>query len=363
MASSRYAVRAPRGRVEHDDRLPERRRLREPHRARDHRLVHLVAEVLAHLGLDLLGEPGARVVHREHDPPHVERRVERPDQRHVAEQLAETLERVVLALDRHDHVVGRGEPVHREQAERRRAVDEHDVVLGADEVERPLELELAAERGHELDLGAGEVDGRGEHEEVLEARRLDAVERGHVVHEHVVDRALDVAGVDAEPGRRVALRVEVDHQHPEPELGERRAEVDGGGRLADATLLVGDRDHPGERELARLRLLDFAFTLGGAGVGRAESAVRGGSGRRPRTRHRRLRRWSPWTRCARRGGRHRRRATRREVGRWAAPVSGSGPAAAGAGRRDRRRRRGGRSWPDRGVAQRSIRCPRRRCSV
>ena len=91
----------------------------------------------------------------------------------------ETLERVVLALDRHDHVVGRGQPVDGQQTERRRAVDEHEVVLVADRVERPLELELAAEGGDELDLGAGEVDGRRDHEEVLDARRLDAVvERG-----------------------------------------------------------------------------------------------------------------------------------------------------------------------------------------
>ena len=36
-------------------------------------LYTFVAEVLAHLGLDLLGEPGPGVVHREHDPAHVER--------------------------------------------------------------------------------------------------------------------------------------------------------------------------------------------------------------------------------------------------------------------------------------------------
>ena len=43
----------------------------------------------------------------------------------------ETLERVVLALDRDDHVVGRREPVDRQQPERRRAVDEHEVVVVA----------------------------------------------------------------------------------------------------------------------------------------------------------------------------------------------------------------------------------------
>ena len=49
-----------------------------------------------------------------------------------------------------------------------------------------------------------------------------------------------------EAGRRVALRVEVHHQHPVVELGQRGAEVHRGGGLAHATLLVGDRDHPGQ---------------------------------------------------------------------------------------------------------------------
>ena len=82
-------------------------------------------------------------------------------QRDVAEQLAQTLERVVLALDRDDHVVGRGEPVDRQQAERRRAVDEGEVVVvRAIVASARSQLQLAGERGDELDLGAGEVDGR-----------------------------------------------------------------------------------------------------------------------------------------------------------------------------------------------------------
>ena len=125
----------------------------------------------------------------------------------------EAFERVVLALHRDDHVVGGGQPVDGEQAERGRAVDEDDVVLGADQVECPAELELAAEGGDQLDLGAREVDGGRQHEEVLEARGLDAVEGGGVGHDHVVDRRLHVAVVDPEAGRRVALRVEVDDEH------------------------------------------------------------------------------------------------------------------------------------------------------
>ena len=47
-----------RRRIEHDDRLPERRRFRDPHRPRDDRPVDLGAEVLPHLALDLLRQLG-----------------------------------------------------------------------------------------------------------------------------------------------------------------------------------------------------------------------------------------------------------------------------------------------------------------
>ena len=44
----------------------------------------------------------------------------------------------------------------------------------------------------------------------------------------------------------VALRIEVDHQHPVAEIGEAGGQVHGGRRLADAALLVGDGDDAGE---------------------------------------------------------------------------------------------------------------------
>ena len=245
----------------------------------------------------------------------------------------EPLEGVVLALDRHDHVVGRGQAVHGQQPERRRAVDEHEVVLVADRVERPLELELAAERGHQLDLGAGEVEGRRDHEQVLEAGRLDAVERRRVVHEDVVDRALDVAGVDARArsmalpwGSRSTTRTR------RPDSARRGAEVHRGRGLAHATLLVGDGDDPGQLERrGRRPRRRSAVTASAAGSGSA--APPGSVG--------------PFG-LGRGGG------ARRRLG---APDSGVGLACD----RGRRRRGGRRGGPDRrGRVRRPARVGRRR---
>ena len=62
------------------------------------------------------------------------------------------------------------------------------------------------------------------------------------VEQHVADRDLDVLGVDAERERQAGLGVEVDEEHPEALVGERRSEGDDRRRLGDPTLLVGDGD-------------------------------------------------------------------------------------------------------------------------
>ena len=65
------------------------------------------------------------------------------------------------------------------------------------------------------------------------------------------------------PTLQRALRVEVDQQHPAAELGQRGAEVDRRGGLADSALLVAQRDDPGRAVLAD-RLL-AAATRGAVG--------------------------------------------------------------------------------------------------
>ena len=49
------------------------------------------------------------------------------------------------------------------------------------------------------------------------------------------------------PTVRFACGIHVDAEHPISALGERTAEIDGAGRLADAALLVRDRNYLGQR--------------------------------------------------------------------------------------------------------------------
>jgi hypothetical protein len=82
----------------------------------------------AHLVGDLVGQLGAPVVHGQQDRRHVQVGVEvRAHEVDVRQQLPEPLQRVVLALDRDQHLVRGDQRVDGEQTERGRAVDEHVV--------------------------------------------------------------------------------------------------------------------------------------------------------------------------------------------------------------------------------------------
>ena len=72
--------------------------------------------------------------------------------------------------------------------------------------------------------------------------------------QHVIGRAVAVAAIDAETGRGVALRIEIDDQDALANRGECRAQVDRRRGLADAALLVGQRQ---DARMGRRRLISI----------------------------------------------------------------------------------------------------------
>ena len=66
--------------------------------------------------------------------------------------------------------------------------------------------------------------------------------RGPVIQD-VGDGSLDLAEVDPETDGQVGLGIHVDREDSLAQLGQRTGQVDRGGRLANAALLVRDRDH------------------------------------------------------------------------------------------------------------------------
>src|SRR5688500_17913605 len=88
-----------------------------------------------------------------------------PDRR---DEIAEPLERVVLALHRNNHGVRGREAVHREKVERGRAVDENEIVLVLDYVQRRLQTELPPLEVDHFDFSARKLAIRGK--QIVRAR-------------------------------------------------------------------------------------------------------------------------------------------------------------------------------------------------
>jgi hypothetical protein len=80
--------------------------------------------------------------------------------------------------------------------------------------------------------------------EVGNPRRSNRRTRNRFAGEDVIDGRLDISMVQTKPGRRVALRVEVDHQNACAGQGKVGADVHRGGRLPHSALLIGDGHHP-----------------------------------------------------------------------------------------------------------------------
>src|SRR5690606_1032971 len=171
----------------------------------------------------------------------------RADAAQRRDEVGQSFERKIFAVQRDQHGVGRDERVQREQAERRRAVDEDTVEAIAQRLQERAQTRLAVRQRDELDFGAGQVALGGKCGGVVARGRWE--ERGRVgagAGEGVGGRADGAAlTTEADAAGYVALWVGVDEEDPLVGEGQRGREVDGGGGLADAALLVRDGDDPG----------------------------------------------------------------------------------------------------------------------
>ena len=102
--------------------------LAEPDITRNHRIENQLAQIVPRIGFDLLGQVVASVIHGQHNT--FDPQVRIGGTPHIADgqqELAQPLKRQELALQRHQHGVRGNKRIHRQQAERGRTVDQHDI--------------------------------------------------------------------------------------------------------------------------------------------------------------------------------------------------------------------------------------------
>ena len=187
-------------------------------------------------------------------------------------RLLDPLQREVLGLAAEQGLVGRDERVHGQQAESRRAVDHHDVVVLADLGDRLAQGQLPPDPAGQGDLGLGQAQVGRDH------RVVNRLGGGAAPGEHVTDRRVGL-GVDVEVVGEVALRVEVDRQDAQAGHAEGLHDVAYRGGLSGSALLAEDRD----RERHRRESKPAALLRGvpGPGASRRPRARSGGCGGPP----------------------------------------------------------------------------------
>ena len=87
------------------------------------------------------------------------------------DEIGQPFEREVLAVQRDEHGVGGDQRVQRQQAERRRTVDDDESIAGAQRVDERAQPALAIGQRNELDFGAGKIAGGGDEVQMLERGR------------------------------------------------------------------------------------------------------------------------------------------------------------------------------------------------
>ncbi len=138
--------------------------------------------------------------------------------------------------------------VDRQQVQRRGTVDQHVVqakLVHRRLAQRIVQQETALFIAHQLDIRRAQVDrGRHDHEPV-DRGRLDHLVQRDILDQQLIGGHVPVRRFDPQPGRGIALRVDIHHQNPLSAFDQRRGQVDCRRGLADTALLVGDGNDSG----------------------------------------------------------------------------------------------------------------------
>src|SRR5690606_20386977 len=116
-----------------------------------------------------------------------------------------SLQRVVLALDRDEHRVGGDQCVHREDVQRRWAVDQNVVEVALDARQLQAQALFAALAVEQFHLGGGEVAVGGDDPVVGGFDQEQRLAAAGLVHQHVVRGQFDRVLVDAGTDGGIAL--------------------------------------------------------------------------------------------------------------------------------------------------------------
>ena len=158
------------------------------------------------------------------------------------EQLAQSLEGEVFALNRDDHAVRCSEGIQGDEAQRRGAIDQNEVEFLAQRLQSLAHPLLSLSLANEFDFCTDQVDVGGQEPQVGVARFDDGGSGVRLGNQTLVGARFDRFRIDPNARAAVGLRIRIHQEGPVFQSAEARSEVDGGGRLSDAAFLVCNGD-------------------------------------------------------------------------------------------------------------------------
>ena len=202
--------------------------------------------MLAHFIDDLLREPGASVEHRHHHARQLQRWIH-PGVAKLVRQPGDhrnALQRIILALQRHQQIVRRRERVQGQRAQGRRAVDQDDIEPagihhGLQRVPHPMDVVFEA---RDLDVRAAHVQLAGDDFEPIPRGLLDFFGQRALAEQGPISAAA-LGFFQPQSACRVGLRVQVEQQHPLALRRKAGGQIDGSGGFSHAALLIGHGDN------------------------------------------------------------------------------------------------------------------------
>ena len=135
---------------------------------------------------------------------------------------------------------GGGEGVDGQQSQRGGEVDEDVIEVGGHLVQMLLQVQVVLIDRDRFQFEAGQLPGRGDDLQVLQAGGGHRLAQGDPPQQHLVGVGALVALLEAQAGGGIGLGIQVDQQHPLFGDGQCGGQVDGGGGLAHPPFLIGD---------------------------------------------------------------------------------------------------------------------------
>ena len=231
--------------VVQDDRLSKTGSFRKANVSWNYGFKNAFPEILSRIVGDLPRKVEAGVVHREQDSVDSERLIDAVlNSMDSVQQLREAFEGVVLALKWNHQRVGCGEHIDGDQAERRRAVDEYEIVIISNFIQCSPDAILAIGAIDQLHFSGSEIRSCRKHVEPLE---LDVTLKG-VANRRTPDQDLvkgNLAGVKlkSDTAGGIPLWVAVDEESALFCRRQTGGEIHGSRCFPNAALLVSYRDY------------------------------------------------------------------------------------------------------------------------